>query len=185
IDLAVLKKALKAISKGITKRIAAPLFLTDHHIKTSLDVFPMEFLDMKENHVTIFGEDMVADLAIDTKNLRFVCEEQIKGKLIRIRQAYLEIGLKRKGIEALLKESMRSLMTVFRNLVRLKGRAPEKDSAAMLRQLCEEYSLDKEVFLAIYKDKSNDEKIGSESVEVFLDRYMVELQKLARLVDKL
>jgi len=39
---ASLTDSLKIVSKGISKRIAAPLFLTKEHIKTSLDVFPGE-----------------------------------------------------------------------------------------------------------------------------------------------
>jgi len=185
VNLPVLKSCLKVISKGISKKITAPLFLTEAHIRSSLDVFPMEFLDLKERHITIYGADILKELKIDTKHLRFVCEEQIKGKLIRIRQSYLEIGLKRKGIEALLKESLRSLMTVFKNLIAIKGSLPEKNNDALLVQLCREFGLDAGVFLPIYRDSSNDERIGSRDVEEFLEKYMDELQKLAGKVDAL
>ncbi len=185
LDFQDLKKSLKMISRGIPKKITAPLFLTKRHIETSLDVFPMEFLEMKENHVVVYGEDLLSDLDIRAQNIRLFCEEQIKGKLIRIRQAYLEVGLAKKGVEALLKESLASFITVFRNLVRLKGKEPEKEKDRMLVQLCDEFGLDREVFLPIYRDKSNDERIGSKDVEVYLEKYIDELQKLAISVDKL
>ena len=39
-----LKSSLKVISKGICKKIAAPLCLTKDYINSSLDVFQIEFL---------------------------------------------------------------------------------------------------------------------------------------------
>lgn len=180
-----LQKSLKVVSGGISKKIAAPLLLTRRHMETSTDVFPVEFLEMKENHLLLFGEDILESLEVNSENIRLFCEEQIKGKLIRIRQAYLEIGLKRKGIEALLKESLASLTPVFRNLLRLKGKTPPIRNEEVYQQLCAEFDLDKDVFLAILHDSKNDEKIGAQDVEVFFERYINQIQKLAIAVDQL
>lgn len=180
-----LKKSLKTISKGINKKITAPLFLTRKHMETSTDVFPIEFLEMKENHLLLYGEDLLTSLEIDPANIRLFCEEQIKGKLIRIRQAFLEIGLKRKGIEALLKESLTTLTPIFRNLLRLKGKTPPIEKEQIYSQLCAEFDLDKSVFLAILHDTKDDEKIGAQDVEVFFERYIAQIQKLAIAVDQL
>ena len=180
-----LKKSLKAVSKGINKKITAPLFLTRKHIQTSTDVFPIEFLEMKENHLLLYGEDLLSPLEINPTNIRLFCEEQIKGKLIRIRQGYLEIGLKRKGIEALLKESFSSLTPVFRNLIRLKGKTPAVAREQIYNQLCSEFNLDRGVFLAILRDAKDDEKIAGQDVETFFERYIAQIQKLAIAVDQL
>lgn len=180
-----LQKSLKVVSNGIKKKIAAPLLLTRLHMETSTDVFPVEFLEMKENHLLLYGEDLLTGLEINPAHIRLFCEQQLKGKLIRIRQAYLEIGLKRKGIEALLKESLDALTPTFRNLLRLKGKTPPVQSQAIYRQLCNEFGLKQEVFLAILQDAKNDEKIAAQDVEVFFARYIDQLQNLAIAVDQL
>ncbi|MFH1856284.1 MAG: hypothetical protein ABH836_03515 [Candidatus Omnitrophota bacterium] len=185
VELADLKKSLKLVSRGITKKIAAPLFLTLEHIKTSQDVFPMEFLEMKENHICLYGEDLLQNLEINKDHIRLFCEEQIKGKLIRLRQAYLEIGLKKKGIESLMKESMYSLIPVFRNLIRLKGINPPVDKQSVLVTIADEFKLDEDVFTAILKEKKNDEKIGGEDAEVYFGKYLDQIQILAIIVDSL
>ncbi len=179
-----LTNSLKTVSKSIPKKIAAPLFLTREHIETSLDVFPMEFLDMKENHILLYGTDILSELEIKEEHIRLFCEQQIKGKLIRIRQAYLEIGLKKKGLEALLKESLNSLIPIFRNLIRLKGKTPPIEKAEIIKQLCQEFKLDENVFLPIYKDTSNDEKIANQEVVVFIEKYLDQIKKLAVGVDQ-
>jgi len=180
-----LKKSLKIVSKGIEKKITAPLFLTRRHIETSADVFPIEFMELKENHILLYGEDIWGELEIDKRNIRLQCEEQIKGKLIRLRQAYLEVGLKKKGLEALIKESLYALLPIFRNMLRLKGKTPPVGKKDILIGLCAEFDLDADIFLAILKDKKDDEKIGSQEIEPAFERYLGEIHKLALAVDKL
>ena len=181
----VMKNSLKMISKGISKKIAAPLFLTKEYINDSLDVFPIEFLDMKEKHILLLGEDVLDSLEIKGEHIRLFCEQQIKGKLIRIRQAYLEVGLKKKGQEALLKESLNALIPIFRNLIRLKGEQPSTDKIDIIKQLCQIFALAEDVFLPIYKDTSNDEKIANQEVVIFLEKYLIQIEKLSKMVDKL
>lgn len=180
-----LKSSLKVINEGISKKINAPLFLSLTHIETSKDVFPVEFLEIKENNILIYGKDLFSNMEIGQTHIRLFCEREIKGKLIRLREAYLEVGLKRKGIEALMKESMYSLMPTFRALIRLKGQRPSVDKENILGEVSNLYGLDKNVFIAILRDKMNDEKIAGQDVEIFFERYINEIKKLALAVDRL
>ncbi len=185
VGLETLKRSLKTVNKGIRKKITAPLFLTEEYIRTSADVFPIEFYDIKEKHLVVYGPDIFSDIVIDPKNLRHQCEEEIKGKLVRIRQAYLEVGLKRKGIEALLKESLTSLAPVFANLLRIKGIDPPRNKEEIFKELEITFGVKSAVFIEILRDKKNDEKIGGEAVETFFRRYLEEMEKLSRTVDTL
>ncbi len=184
-DFSHMKKSLKIIQKGLKKKIVAPLFITKPYLEGSLDVFPVEFFDMKEDHVCIYGEDALSDIEVQDQHLRLFCEQQIKGKLIRIRQAYLEIGLSKTGIEALLKESFAALLGIFRNCIRLKGRQPPVDQEEIVRQLCGEFQLNEDVFIPILKDTANDEKIAGQDVQIFLEKYIEQLKSLAIAVDQL
>ncbi|MCK4519202.1 MAG: hypothetical protein KAU12_03675 [Candidatus Omnitrophica bacterium] len=184
-DFSFFKRALKVIDKGIKRKISAPLFLTDEYILASLDVFPAEFLEIKENHITVFGEDLMGSIDINESNLRLECEQQLKGKLIRVRQAYLEVGFKAKGMEALLKESFKSLLPVFRNLLRLKGIKPPVAKEEIIVELCQEFDLNSELFFTILKDARNDERIAGRDVEEVLKDYLNQIEKLTKIIDKL
>lgn len=179
------KKSLHLVDKGIRRNITTPLFLTEEYIRASTDTFPIEFLEMKENHIVIYGQDLLKDLEIDPSHIRFVCEEQLKGKLIRIRQAYLEIGLRKKGMEALIKESLDSLFPIFRGLLRLKGVTPPLKKIEVLRLLSESFEIDGQTFIAVLKDNKIDEKILGEEIESFLGRYIEQIKKLADISDRL
>lgn len=185
LGLTQLKNSLHLVNKGIRNKIAAPLFLTPEHIRTSTDTFPIEFLEMKENHILIYGDDILKDMDIDHSHIRFVCEEQLKGKLIRIRQAYLEIGLRKKVMEALIKVSLNSLLPIFRGLLRLEGVTPPIKKEQVLRLLGETFEIDGETFIAVIRDKKNDGKIFGEELDSFLERYIEQIQKLADISDKL
>jgi len=180
-----LKQSLNHINSGIRNKFPAPLFLTPEHIKTSCDTFPMEFLEMKENHVLLYGDDLLAGLEINPSNIRFVCEEQLKGKLIRIRQAYLEIGLRRRGMEALIKESLYALVPSFRGLLRLKDITPPTKKEEIIKQLGETFHIDAELFLAVLRDDRNDEKISGQDIESFLEEYIEQIGLLAEIADRL
>ncbi len=185
VDLPALKKSLRLIDRGRRNRIPAPLFLTRLHLETSADVFPVQFLEMKDRHRVLYGPDLLSGLEIDRKNLRHQCEEQVKGKLILIREAYLETARKKGGIDRILKRSLSSLMPVFRNLPRLKGKAPADGKEETLKLLAREFELEPEVFLAVWRDRRDDEKIAGRDAEIFLERYLRQLEKLAAAVDGL
>lgn len=183
--LSDLKKSLKLVARGRKKKIIAPLFLTGKHVETSTDTFPMEFLEMKENHVLLYGKDILEGLKISEDNIRLQCEQQLKGKLIRLRQAYLEIGLRKKGVESLLIESLTSLIPAFRSMLRLKGKEVPGEKGEVVKELSSQFQVDEEVFLSILRDKRGDEKIGGMKAEDFLGKYLEEIRKLAIAVDEI
>jgi hypothetical protein len=51
--------------------IGAPLIMDPGYLQSSLDVFPLEFLNFKLLHRTIYGEDLLAGLVIDRQDLRY------------------------------------------------------------------------------------------------------------------
>jgi len=181
----VLKKSLKIVSKGISDSVSAPLFLTREYISSSLDVFPIEFTDMKENHILVYGEDILSGITVKGEHTRLFCEQQLKGKLVRIREAYLEVGLSRKGMVSLLKESLSSLIPVFRNLIRLTGEVPPLDKSGIIERMSVIFGLDGEMFLHIHRSSAKQEKIVSGEEDGLVDSFISEVEKLSIAVDRL
>ncbi len=183
IDPPDLKKSLKLVASGRKKGIIAPLFLTMEHIRTSTDVFPVEFLEMKENYRLIYGEDILKGLSINPANIRLQCEQQIKGGLIRLYQVYLEIGIKEKKTRELMINSLGSLMPVFRNILRLKGNDIPGNKPGIISSLSEAFSINGELLQNILKLK-NGEKVD-EGIEAMFGDYLEEIEKLGIEVDRM
>ena len=63
-------------------KIAAPLIMTQDYIQNSLDSFPLEFLEIQQHHLCLFGQDSFAELSFYQPHLRLQCERELKSMLI-------------------------------------------------------------------------------------------------------
>jgi hypothetical protein len=187
LPFSTLKGSLKVISSGRKKRILAPLFLTEEYIISSSDAFPIEFLDIKENHVNLYGEDIFQRLQISQMNLRLQCEQEIKGKLIRLRQSYLETGLRKKHLEDLLSQSLNSLMPTFRCIMHLKGYLLSQPMSReeIISTLANDFQLREETLMAVLNIKRGKLRLDKSELEVVLSNFLNTLQKLAQSIDQL
>lgn len=179
ITLPTLKQSLRAVARGRRQRIAAPLFLTREYMEQSSDVFPIEFLEFAAGRLAVHGPDPFDDLRLEQENLRLECEEQLKGQLVRLRQSYLETGLRARNLDTLLKQSLNALFPVFRALYRLAGQPVPADKEAVLNGLAADFGLDSAIFLEIWRDRRDNNRIGARHAEEALGIYIGELFRLA------
>ncbi len=182
IDPPDLKMSLKLINQGRKKGII-PLLLTVEHIKSSTDTFPIEFLEMKENYVLIYGKDILGELEVNSRNVRHQCEQQLKGGLIRLYQVYLEIGMKEKRIRSLLVNSLTSLIPIFRSLLRLKGKALPVKKRDIISDLEREFTVNGRLFLKVLEMKEG--KKVKDNLEKLFGDYLEEVEKLCIICDRL
>ena len=136
--LADLKKASKILRKF---KMLNVLFLTESYILSSLDIFPIEFLDMQENHFVLYGKDILKDIHVDTGNLRFQCEQELKQKLLKLQHAYLKAGDNLGNLNALLFSSFTSILHILRNVLRLKGITPPYLKHEIIRELLSQFKI--------------------------------------------
>ena len=178
---------LNKISTLITRhkfQMIKPLFFSEGYIKRSIDVFPIEFLDMKENHIVLHGKDVLSSLAIDIKNLRFQCEQELKAKLVNIKDAYLRIRNKQE-LKRLLFSSFTSIIHILRNLVRLKGNSPSYLKEDVLKDISKEFNIDTTNFNKILNAKKKNLILSSEETESLFFALVTDLEKIIDIVDKL
>ena len=104
----------------------APLVFSQIHLENSTDTFPIEFLDMRENYVILWGEDCLKDLKIDLKNLKHQCEWELKSKLIQLQQFYINSQGADRALRNFLMKGLPSFIIIFKNILRLKNIVEEK-----------------------------------------------------------
>jgi len=117
------------------------LFMTERYISGSLDVFPIEFLDMQASHKALYGKDVFSAIAVDTRHLRFQCEHELRSKLLALSAGYLRTT-GRAAAAALLTATCTSLVHIARNLVRLKGMPCPADDRAIAAALRQAFAID-------------------------------------------
>lgn len=182
IDPPDLKMSLKLINQGRKKGII-PLLLTIEHMESSTDTFPIEFLEMKENYILIYGKDILGELEVNSRNVRHQCEQQLKGGLIRLYQVYLEIGMKEKRIRSLLINSLTSFIPIFRSLLRLKGEALPVKKRDIVSDLEKEFTINGSILLKVLEMKEG--KRVKDNLEKLFGDYIEEVEKLCIICDKM
>lgn len=187
IDVATLKSCLDLVKNGQKNGFIAPLMLTPQHIISSLDVFPIEFSEIHDNHLAIYGDGLPPEIAtIDKNHLRLQCEREIKGKLIHLRQGYLETTLRGNSLKLLLEDSMRAILPLMRAVLRICCKqSPPVEGNQVITTLCNEFPLDQETFQRVLKLKTDNIRPPQTELETLLSKYLIQLQKLAQLVDQM
>jgi hypothetical protein len=169
-------KVVKKYSNAIV-----PLFLTEEHIKTSSDVFPIEFLNIKDTQKLIYGDESLSNLEIDTKNLRLECEEHVKGQLIRIYQLILEMGFSNKKINLMLRHSISSVLPVLRYTLYITGNKINYDNLEILTEFSKKYGEEFNKLIDIYKLRES--RKNSKDLNLYMNEYIKLLQKIAYIID--
>jgi predicted nucleotidyltransferase len=177
---------LKGAARFINKfRIINPLFLTEDYIKRSTDIFPIEFLDIQENYSVLYGKDILKDVNIDIRNLRFQCEQELKAKLITLRQLYLKINRDKPALKDLLFRTITSILHISRNVLRLRGKRPPYKKDEILKELAAEFQIDTGVWAKILVAKNKQVKLGNKDIESLFVNFISELEKIVDIVDRL
>jgi hypothetical protein len=69
--------------------VAAPLVLTPQSITSSLDAFPLEFLDISQRRIHLQGQDFFSGLVCEHQFIRLQCERELKTVAMAMRQRTL------------------------------------------------------------------------------------------------
>lgn len=167
------------------KGISSPLFMTPHYISRSLDTFPVEFLNFKIMHRTVFGEDILNDISICPEYLRIQCEREIKVRLIGLRQGYVSSTGKDDLLRDLLIRFITGIIPLFRAILFLLKNDPPLLRKDALRKTSEVFGIDAGPFEKLLLLKSEVIKpYGNELHDIFI-RVYEETEKLEKAMDEL
>lgn len=183
---ALLSKANRLVRKWVKKGNPPPHFFDPRHIETSLDVFPMEFLDIKDQHKVLFGKDPLDGIDVDPKNLRHQCEGELKGKLLHLRAFYAENCNNPKTIAEIMAKSLPTFLAAFRAVLRILGKKPPDGSRAVVELLAQNIDINPQVFFDIIDIRGGESLLpcGDDALAMF-ERYLTELVAVTTFVDGL
>ena len=164
-------------------KVAAPLIMTPEYIKTSLDVFPVEFMNFKLVHSTVFGEDIFENIEIDKMDLRHQCERDLKSKLIWLRQGYISAQGDRKMLTEGFVTSITDYMPLFRGIIVLFGKEPPVKQNDVITTLSGVANIDTEIFGKVLKETHGKSKLPIETLNTIFEDYYAVTEKLGKIVD--
>ncbi|MBN2232859.1 MAG: hypothetical protein JW781_08590 [Deltaproteobacteria bacterium] len=185
LDLARLEALAPLGTRYGRQGIAVPLVLTPEIISHSLDVFPVEYLELKFVHQTVHGDDLPATLEIDRADLRTQCERELRVRSIGLRQAYIAAAGDREKLARALRQAAANTLPVFRALIYLFAGTPPLPAAAVAATLGARAGVGADVFVRIMDIGGSGRKPAGDMLNrLFEDAHAV-LTSLVRQVDAL
>ena len=165
--------------------LAIPLVFKRGHIASSLDTFPLEFSDMKQTHIVLFGADPLAEAKIENKNLRYQCEAQLKGQLVQLRRGFLASGESVEALTHLISASVTSILAACRGMALLAGKTPPEAKRDLLKLIGEHYNVDVAPVSEAWQLRRGDITHSTATMEMLMDKYLTTIEELAEVVDKM
>jgi len=165
------------------KRLAAPLIMTPEYIHNSLDVFPIEFLDIKLLHHLVYGEPLFDRIEIERSHLRNQCERELKVKLIGLRQGYLSSKGERKILAEHFVDTISGYIPLFRGLIYLMGSPPPTGHVEVVETLAEISGVDTGVFKEVLRQKKEGGRPSIERLKTIFEEYYRTVEKLMEIAD--
>jgi len=124
-------------------------------------------------------------LAFDPEFIRLQCEREIKGKLLILREAFLETSGKGKALREVIGHSISAFVAIFEALLYMKGQDLPSTKREIVSATAAAFDMDADVFEKLLDIKDEKVKPGDMEVMGLFKDYLREVRKLAKLVDTL
>jgi hypothetical protein len=184
-DSAVLKQYSALHRQWSKEQIVVPLFLTEEELRASAAIFPLEFLEIQEQHRVLDGRDPFIGFHVQTDRLRDAVIQGLMSHLLRLRQRYVEGGGGGEATTILLPLSITSTIPLLRGVQRLLGRPVLSHSDAVINDVAEHMGLDLQGLLDALSLKRGQITPGPHEVPRLFDRYLHASTMLTRAVGQL
>jgi predicted nucleotidyltransferase len=159
-----------------------PRLMTPEILADAVDVFPIEFLDIRAHHVVLHGADPFAAIRVGVEPLRLQCEREFREKLMRLREGYLAAHASRTELARLLTSSYTTFLALFRAGLHLVGSPPPASGVEVAAAFCARAGLDPEPFAAIDRLRNGDASPGLDMKTLF-SRYYDQLARAVGVLD--
>jgi len=177
-DVGLLQKVGSWHRRWGKEGMVAPLVLTEWELRQSLDVFPLEYFEIKEHHLLLAGRDPFSSLPLNESNLLIQCRQGIIGNLFRVRQRFLEGLARPEAIRTLLPISLMALVPCLRGLFRLMGYASGGTTEVFLQRLSDQLSIETKALQEVLNMKQGLSTPGTIELPRLYERYLKAVQNL-------
>jgi hypothetical protein len=117
------------------KKVRAPLVITNEYLGRSVDVFPIEFLEIKLIHKTIYGTELFSRIDIEKPMLRLQCERELKAKLVHLSRGYISASGDKELLLNLIIHSSSGFYPIFRSILFMTGSITPVDRSSVLNAI--------------------------------------------------
>jgi predicted nucleotidyltransferase len=180
-----LHRAFKVVAKWHKRRVTTPLFMTPEYIATSLDTFPLEMLNIKRDYHVVWGKNPLTKIRIRKRQLRLQLEREVKGKLLRLREAYLASNGWKRNLVAVTSQSLTAFLSIFQGILYLRDKETPHQRGAIIKATAAETGLAAEPFEQLLEVKEGKTRLSVKKMKGLMENYIEEIRRLAFWVDEM
>ena len=177
LNYATLQRMKSHVHKFYKRTTIYPLLLTKKEVMNGADVFPLDFLNLKNTITVVHGTNIFKDLKISKEHVRHALEFEVRSKLMNLRKIILQLHSKRE-IGLVLKNAVPTLLPLFNGLLYIKGKSRIATVNALLDELTQLYKIDFTLLKPFNQPKVECTDGNIHALKTFLS-------DLAQLIDKL
>jgi predicted nucleotidyltransferase len=163
-----------------------PVYFTVEELNDAADVFPIEFRQMEQARVVLYGRDPFEFIELTDENLRHQAEYELRSKLIQLRRLYVPASASVEKLSSLMSESLSSFAALFRAVLMLRGQDAPVAKPDCVRATVRELSLDGASFERIFELRSNSAQLltDTEANDLF-GSYLAQIERVIEVVDRM
>lgn len=176
----VLELLTKAVTDWHASGFTPPLLIGRNEWSHATDVFPIELVDMQLANRLLTGPDPLVGLKVEKTDLRRALESGLRGKLMRLRQAFVRFHDAGPTLGGFGIASCSELLVLFRGTAVLLDRDPGRTADSAIDALEPELGSDHEAVREVARHRRDME--WSCPPDLFA-RYLDAIRKVADLVD--
>jgi len=158
-----------------------PRLFSPELIRDSVDIYPIEFIDITRHHRVLLGRDALSGVEVDVALLRLQCERELREKLMRLREGFVESRGKAKLLRQLLAASYASFALVWRGCLHLLGASVPAHDREVAAALCRRLELDAAPFEEVAAIAAGERSADESAV---FARYYRELEAMVERIDR-
>jgi hypothetical protein len=177
-----LLKLAPAVKAWHDRGMTSPLVIGRSEWQRAVDVFPIEITDMRLAYKVLHGPDPIADVAVVPDDLRRALESELRGKLVRLRQAYIRFGALAATLGGFATASAPALLVLLRCTNVLLGRGAGQTPKETMAALAGDLGAEAEVIVEIASHRRDSEW---QCPPATFARYLEVVRRAVDLVDNL
>ena len=178
-----LDRAASATREWIAAGHPAPLTLTLAEWRSSGDVFAIEYADVIERHRVLYGMLPLEGIDVQPEDVRRELEEQVLGKLLKLRRGVMEAGGDATRERDLLAVSVGTFVALFRAVLRLHGERPPADAATVCERTGVRAGFDATPFARVVRHVRGEAMLQPGDARAVLAGYLDGLERLIAHLD--
>lgn len=162
-----------------------PVYFTVEELSDAADVFPIEFHQMANARIVLFGKDPFEFVKLSDAHLRHQAEYELRSKLIQLRRLYIPASASVEKLCDLMSDSLASFASLFRAVLLLNGQEAPVGKPESVRATVQLLGLDAEPFERIFTLRATGKRPATdqEANDLFAT-YLAQIERVVEAVDE-